>query len=347
MAPAGSGGAGSGGQGGSGGTGSGAPAAMGPRFPADGDLALAAVDTGILKIRFIPLKANGRTADTSDAVLDVYKAYLLAMYPVDEVQFIIGDELEVAYPVSWNRVLDQLRALRQSAASGTEEYYYGLLRPTETFQQFCRGGCTAGVSYIGSVRQTGTRVSLGLAYGDEMSSGIMAHEVGHAHGRAHAPCAPGGIQGVDSRFPHDGASTGVWTYDFRNEKFLDPARTKDIMGYCEPKWISDYTYRALIDRSSMLNEQMLSFTDPATVQAYRVLLFDAEGPSWSVPFPKPDAPFGTAEEADVLDAGGQLVARVTVYRTVIADSYGFTILVPPPQPGWHSIQLRDASPLPY
>jgi hypothetical protein len=346
------GGVGAGGRGGQGGTGSGgtgAPGggAMGPRFPADGDVALAAVDTGILKVRFIPIEANGRTADTSDAVLDVYKAYLEAMYPVDEVQFIIGDPLEVAYPISWNRVLDQLRALRQNAAGAAEEYYYGLLRPTETFQQFCRGGCTAGISYIGSVRQTATRVSLGLAYGDEASSGIMAHEIGHAHGRSHAPCAPGGIQGVDSRYPHQGGATGVWSYDFRSMKFIDPMTTRDIMGYCEPKWISDYTYEALVDRSEMLNENMLVLTDPATIHAYRVLLLDAEGLQWSEPFPRPDAPYGTPEQADVLDAGGQIVERVTVYRTTIADNYGFTILVPPPQAGWHAIQLRDASPQPY
>lgn len=333
---------------GSGAAGSGAPAgASGPRFPADGDTPLAAVDTGKLKIRFIPLTANGRTAETTDAVLDVYRKYLLAMYPVDEVEFTIADPLEIAYPVSWNRVLDQLRALRQSNAEGSDEYYYGLLRPTETFQQFCRGGCTAGISYIGSVRQTGTRVSLGLAYADEMSSGIMAHEVGHAHGRSHAPCAPGGIQGVDSRYPHAQGVTGVWSYDFRSMKFLDPSDTRDIMGYCDPKWISDYTYEALVDRSAMLNDKMRLYTDPATIQAYRVILLDAEGTQWSTPFPKPDAPYGTPEDADVLDANGQLVERVTVYRTTIADNYGFTILVPPPRAGWHAIQLRDASPIEF
>ncbi len=347
---AGSSGAGSGGRSGqTGGTGAPAPGgASGPRFPATGDTPLAAVNTGILKVRFIPLVANNRMPDMSDAVLDVYKKYLEAMYPVDEVAFSMAEPLEVAYPVSWNRVLDQLRAQRaRDTATGAEEYYYGLLRPTQTFQEFCRGGCTAGISYIGNARQTATRVSLGLAYGDEMSSGIMAHEIGHAHGRPHAPCAPGGIQGVDSRYPHDGASTGVWTYDVRTMKVLDPRNAKDIMGYCEPTWISDYTYELLIDRSSEINEQMLQYTDPATVMAYRVVLLDAEGVSWGEPFSKADAPYGAPEQADVLDAGGQRVAQVTVYRTEIADNYGFSILVPPPQTGWHAIELRDAPPLPF
>src|SRR4029079_13403049 len=120
------------------------------------------------------------------------------------------------------------------------KYYFGLLKPTNTFQEFCRGGCTAGISYIGNLRQTGTRVGLGLAYGDELSAGIMAHEVGHAHGRPHAPCAPRGIQSVDPGYPYDQADIGVWAYDVRTMKFLDPSTTKDIMGYCDPKWISDY-----------------------------------------------------------------------------------------------------------
>ena len=85
-----------------------------------------AVD-GKLKIRFIPLTANGRTPDTSDAVLDVYREYLLAMYPVDEVEFTVAEPVSVAYPVSWNRVLDQLRALRQLLHHAVELRRAGLV----------------------------------------------------------------------------------------------------------------------------------------------------------------------------------------------------------------------------
>jgi hypothetical protein len=223
-----------------------------------------------------------------------------------------------------------------------------MLHPTDTFAEFCRRGCTAGIAYIGNTRQTATRVALGVAYGDELSAGVMAHEVGHNHGRAHAPCAPGNqIQSVDSRYPYQRAGSGVWAYDIRSKKFLDPASTKDIMGYCDPKWISDYTYKALLERSPMINPQMLSFADPATIQAYRVLLLDEQGPRWSIPFPRPEEPFGTPEIADVLDVDNQPIERVTVYRTEIGDSRGFTILVPEPRAGWNAIKLNDALPLPF
>jgi len=92
---------------------------------------------------------------------------------------------------------------------------------------------------------------------------------------------------------------------------------------------------------------MLVRTDPATIQAYRVLLLEADGPRWSIPFPRPEEPFGAAETADVLDASGQPLERITVYRTEIAEGGGFTLLVPPPQPGWSAIQLKDAAPLSF
>ncbi len=323
------------------------PAGMpGTRLPADGDAPLDAIDTGTLKIRIIPLVVGGRMPDVSEAGLKIYKEYMEAMYPVDTVEMKVGMPLMAASPVNWGRTLEQLRARRQSEMVPADEYYYGLLRPTERFQEFCRGGCTAGVAYIGNVRQTATRVGMGLAYNDEMSAGIMAHEVGHTHGRPHAPCAPGNqIQSVDQQFPYQRGGTGVWSYDHRTKKFYDPMTTKDIMGYCEPKWISDYNYELLFDRSTMINK--LEVADPTLMQSWRVLYLDSDGPQWSVPFPRPDMPFGTPEDADVLDADNQPIDRVTVYRTEIGDHTGFTVLVPEPQQGWNSIKLHDALPLPF
>jgi hypothetical protein len=319
------------------------------RFPATGDLPLAAKDIGTLKITVIPLLTNSMMPDTSDKTLEIYKNYFLAMYPIDKVEISVGKPMNIAYPVNWNTVIEQLRTQRTMDKPAPEVYYYGFLKPTGTLAQYCKGGCTAGVGYVGSLQQAQTRVALGLAYGDEMSAATMAHEVGHNHGRNHAPCAPGNqIQGVDSKYPYKGASIGVWGYDFRNKKFFDPASVTDIMGYCDPKWISDYTYKGLIDRSATVNVQTLSIADPELIQAYRVLLLDADGARWSQPFPEPDAPFGKAEEADVLDLDGVPIERVTVYRTAIGDNEGsYTLLVPEPQPGWASIKINDALPLSF
>jgi hypothetical protein len=330
----------------------GAPAATGTsmdtRFPATGSTPLMARNTGTLRITVIPLSSNSHMPDTSDKALQIYKDYLLAMYPVAKVEITIGKPLDVGYPVNWNSVIEQLRTQRQADKPAADTYYYGFLKPADTLREYCQRGCTAGVGYVGSAMQSQTRVALGLAFADETSAATMAHEVGHNHGRQHSPCAPGNqIQGVDPSYPYPGAKTGVWGYDSRKKTFFDPAKTTDIMGYCDPKWISDYTYKGLLDRSATTNKQSLVITDPGVVQRYRALILDADGPRWSQPFPEAADPFGTAEDADILDLDGQPIERVTVYRTQIGDSVGATVLVPEPSDGWHAIKLNDALALPF
>jgi hypothetical protein len=183
---------------------------------------------------------------------------------------------------------------------------------------------------------------MGLAFADETSAGVMAHEVGHNHGREHAPCAPGNqISGVDASFPNRTALTDVWGYDSRKQTFFSPDKTKDIMGYCDPKWISNYTYKGLIDRVARMNLPMLTFPAEGSQQAYRVMLLDADGPRWSQPFAEPADPFGEPEEAEALDIDGNVVERVTVYRTRLSDHEGATVLAPQPKHGWNALRTLD------
>jgi hypothetical protein len=323
-------------------------ASMDTRVPATGDTPLMAADTGTLRVMVIPLSSNAHMPDTTDKSLQIYKDYLLAMYPVSKVEITVGKAMDVVYPVNWNNVIEQLRTQRQADKPTAETYYYGFLKPTDTLKDYCKGGCTAGVGYVGSATQAQTRVALGLAFADETSASTMAHEVGHNHGRQHAPCAPGNqIQGVDPNYPYAGAKTGVWGYDSRKKTFFDPTKTTDIMGYCDPKWVSDYTYKGLLSRSSMINKASIVVTDPGAIQRYRAMIVDEDGPRWSQPFMEPGEPFGTPEDADILDIDGNPIERVTVYRTQIGDNVGATVLVPEPSDGWSSIKLNDALPLSF
>jgi hypothetical protein len=315
-----------------------------PRFPAMGDEPLAPRKTGVLKILLLPLSVSSHVPDTSAPVLARYQAYLEAMYPIERAVLTVGKQVTVSSPVNWSNTLDQLRMLRQSDRPAADVYYFGLLKPTDTFQQYCRSGCTAGIGYVGSTTQAATHVAMGLAFGDETSAGVMAHEVGHNHGRNHAPCAPGNqISGVDSKYPHKGAITNVWGYDKRKQTFFSPDKTTDIMGYCEPQWISDYTYKALIERVATINGVTFTLFGDAELQTYQVMLVDATGPRWSQPFSRPDEPFGEPEPAEVLDKAGQTIESVTVYRTWIGDHDGSTVLVPPAKQGWYALRTLDGN----
>ncbi|HEX2675392.1 MAG TPA: M66 family metalloprotease, partial [Polyangiales bacterium] len=319
------------------------------RFPSSGDSALSARETGVLKIAIVPVSANNMLPDTSANALAVYRAYLMAMYPTTDVQLSVTAQISTASPINWNNLLDQIRQKRQSDAPAGDVYYYGFLKPAATLREYCQSGCTAGVGFVASTSQPSTRAAVGLAFGDETSASTMAHEVGHNHGRNHAPCAPGGqISGVDSNYPYANAALGVWGYDSRTRVLLDPTQGTDIMGYCNKKWVSDYTYKGLIERVAAINTNYdVIFGDTSTVANYRVLLLDEAGPRWSAPIPQSEA-FGEPITAEVLDSHGASIQQITVYRTEIGDARNaFMVLVPEPQLGWHALQVLGWPALPF
>lgn len=335
------------------GGGSGAPGTT-ARFPAESATALGARNTGALKIKVIPLVAGGKEPDTSESALTIYKNNFLALYPIASIDISVGDKLNVADDQDWTGMLDDMRAKRRTDAPANDVYYYGLLKPTNTLREYCGNGCTAGIGYV--VNQGGQasqlaqqRASLGLAYADLTSANTMAHEIGHNHGRGHAPCVPqgGSISGVDGSYPYDGGAIGVYGWDMRSMMLMPPTRT-DIMGYCNSVWISDYTYDGLLTRVASLNAAMpKTVASTAAAVPWRVVLLDDRGARWGKPIAEPSLPSGHAEMADALDASGNVVDVVEVYRTEISDIEAFSFEVPEPQPGWAAIRVSGAPALAY
>jgi hypothetical protein len=323
-----------------------------PHFPETGDTALEARQTGIIKIVVVPVVSNNITPDTTDATLEVYRNYLMAMYPTTDVQLSVGDPIDTSVPINWSSTLDQVRRKRQTDSPESDVYYFGFLKPADTLREYCRGGCTAGVGFVGDVRSGDTRVAIGLAYGDEQSAAIMAHEVGHNHGRNHAPCAPGGqISGVDPYYPddsaHQGALIGTWGFDMRSRTLFDPSMSTDIMGYCDKKWVSDYTYNGFVDRVAAINGAPLQIAAPEMIANWQVMLVDTVGPRWSLPFHEPREAYGKAELAEILDQDGELIDYATVYRTEISDIGSASVLVPEPRPGWYYVRVQGSPPLAF
>lgn len=95
---------------------------------------------------------------------------------------------------------------------------------------------------------------------------IAIHELGHSFGRYHVECTPNQSDedGPDSRYPYPGGTIGG--PDLKNPVFAgfspgdanrgtpiwptlgDTQVVGDIMSYCDPSWLSDYTYKAILQR---------------------------------------------------------------------------------------------------
>ena len=173
----------------------------------------------------------------------------------------------------WNTLLQSIMRLRQSDGVADDVYYYGAFEAASSFSAFCQGGCVTGLSTVAQQPEDSyARASIGVGFSGDDAAYTMAHEVGHAHGRNHAPC--GGAQGTDSKFPYSGGGIGVWGYDMNAKALISPTKGKDMMGYCQPEWVSDYTYSALYDRIAFVNGVKSVVSAPAT---YRMVSVDENG----------------------------------------------------------------------
>ena len=230
------------------------------RFPRDGVHEMHPQPIGPLRIRVVPLRyqadRSGRLPDVSEEQLAALRDALLAMFPVPAVEISVRDPASTSVAVSpwagWRDLMDGVRELRARDRPPADVYYLGMVAPATSFATYCGASCTLGLSFAPRADEAKKRVSVGLGYSGRFFIEAMLHELGHAHGRRHAPC--GNISQLDHSFPYPQAQIGVWGYDIRSaEPLRSPSITRDIMSTCGPRWVSDYTYRGLMIRSAQVN----------------------------------------------------------------------------------------------
>jgi hypothetical protein len=172
-----------------------------------------------------------RVYPVGEVVLAGYQAqdYARDLKPSDD-----GDDTP-----GYDGILDMLLDLR----GGGDEVFLALL-PT--------GGIDVQIDTTGwsidGIECSGVGVSFA---GDESA---IAHEVGHAFGRDHAPCDSSGRcddpESTDDSYPKYGTypsdSIGEFGFDPIANAVRDPASTFDFMGYSNSTWTSPYTYTALM-----------------------------------------------------------------------------------------------------
>ncbi len=336
------------------------------QVPAGGALALDPTATGVLKVVLVPVRydadQSGRLPDVGEAQLQRYQDILMAYYPTRAVELTVHETVSTSISLAansgWASFLDALRNLRAQDRVAGDVYYYGLVSPADSFKLYCDGTCTAGLSYLAEGATSASRqVGAGIGFGGTLAGETLVHEIGHQHGRSHTEC--GGGAGPDPRFPHEGGGIGVWGFDFRIMRLRSPTGTaqtahKDFMGYCSPQWVSDYTFSALAVRRAAVSGVAASLREGAPVavgpstrplagEPRQVLLLgEGDSAQWGQPASESEGPAGHPVTAQVLNAGGKVIDRVTVYRTDYGHGQGASLELPVPRAGWVALTLQNS-----
>ena len=311
------------------------------RFPADGTTAaFGAVRTGRIQVTLVPLAYGGdgsnRLPDTSAAQLERYRAAMYETYPTTEVN------ITVHAPVAFNQVFDSngsgfdnsnqiVAQVRANDGAADDEYYYGIIAPARSFGSYCGNGCVTGLSYIVEDPRNGDlRIGSGIGFTGTDSPATFIHEIGHEHGRYHAPCQ---VSDADPAYPYRGGVIGAWGWSVLSSKLMPPTDT-DFMSYCDMNWISDYTYSALATRLTAVNT-IAGTLGGASVglqsqgQSYQLVTIGADGtltPGLRVTLRHPL--HGTTKPVTLFDGNDRALSSVDAHLVRHGHGGGATLFVP-------------------
>jgi hypothetical protein len=185
-------------------------------------------------------------APTSEQISD----WIMRAYPLSNMNIMFHSSVPFTGNLrdssdSWLNLLDLVTDIKNGESQPSSTVYYAYVN----FGSGCSNtwfNCSGGIAGIGWI---GLRAAVGIhnlpsGFGTDATGELAAHEIGHNFGRRHAPC---GVSPYDEDYPYAGASIGEYALDGIGGtlELLSPSGYVDMMSYCDPVWVSDYTYKAL------------------------------------------------------------------------------------------------------
>lgn len=311
---------------------------------------------GPFSVTLVPLTSGGFTPELTAEIVTRYQKHIEKIYPAPSVSIEVREPLVLDFDVDpdgtgWDQALDQLYEVRGEDDPDPNTYYYGVLTPGRSLDAYCPEGCVVGLAAVAGRTQEIYRGGIGTGFfesaSDTFTQETLEHELGHALGRDHSPCDTG--DGVDPNYPYPDGGIGSWGWD--GTRLRNPSTDTDVMGYCVPVWISDYTYSAIFSRIQYVNGLAMrtraGFTTRAAKTRVRTLSVKPDGSlRWGREKNGRGAFGSDAESVDLLDASGNVIDRVNAAFAAFDHLPGGFVTLPAEaltRPGVAAVRVGDES----
>jgi len=188
---------------------------------------------------FVPVRqsVNGLVGNVTPANLEPnFVSMTRLIFPLAQINASIRATFTTNVPelqpgdgnFAWLGILSEINSLRFADGSGAN--YYGVVNTTY-------GSGVAGYGYVPG------RPAVGWAKPSTVAR-ITAHELGHNFGRNHvAACGP---SNADPNYPYPDGVISNFGWNAATGALV-PGSITDIMGYCGTQWISDYTWKNVMN----------------------------------------------------------------------------------------------------
>jgi len=274
---------------------------------------------------------------------------LYRMYPVPAVNitahkylFFMGDLSNSGY---WELLLDQITSLKDSEGQPDSTVYFGVIPLLDAKGDSWFTGGNVGLGYVGYRASIATTLATINVEGENYlldGDDYAAHEIGHNLNMMHTPC--GNPADPDPNYPYSNAAIGQYGYYVSTGTVMAKTRP-DIMSYCEPEWVSDYTYNAWYSNQ---RATALAVTEPVQDSLYVRAKLGSDGSAVLQPvYGFSASPNNIAASSDYtiqfLDAAEKVVSEYPV-RVLKAEERGISVQtiharLPKPSQPYHSVRV--------